>query len=217
MNDITIRSIQHYLYCQHRWGLLEIDKAWSENYFVTRGNLIHKRVNENIIYKSRGKKIFTSVPVYNDDYNIYGIVDCIEYKISKNGVNILNYDNKYNLCIVEYKPTKPKDKEYSFEDVMQVFVQKLCVDYIFNSDCDAVLYYADVKKRFYLPLKENFNEYNSFLKVILDEIKSYVEKGIIPPIKKGQNCNGCSMIDMYIPSFKYRKTVKQNIFQILEE
>ena len=28
--EITIRSIQHYLYCPHRWGLLEIDKAWAE-------------------------------------------------------------------------------------------------------------------------------------------------------------------------------------------
>ena len=25
--EITIRSIQHYLYCPHRWGLLEIDKV----------------------------------------------------------------------------------------------------------------------------------------------------------------------------------------------
>ena len=60
--EITIRSIQHYLYCPHRWGLLEIDKAWEENIFVTKANLMHKRVHDqkknNI---SRGKKVYTSV------------------------------------------------------------------------------------------------------------------------------------------------------------
>ena len=37
--EIAIRSIQHYMYCPHRWGLLEIDKAWAENFFVTKGAL----------------------------------------------------------------------------------------------------------------------------------------------------------------------------------
>ena len=43
MNDISIRSLQHYLYCPHRWGLIEIDRAWVENYFVARGNIVHGR------------------------------------------------------------------------------------------------------------------------------------------------------------------------------
>ena len=33
--EIAIRSIQHYMYCPHRWGLMEIDRAWAENAFVT--------------------------------------------------------------------------------------------------------------------------------------------------------------------------------------
>ena len=59
MIEITIRSLQHYIYCPHRWGLMEIDRAWAENYFVTRGNLIHKRVHEKEKYSIRDKKVFT--------------------------------------------------------------------------------------------------------------------------------------------------------------
>ena len=44
--EITIRSIQHYLYCPHRWGLMEIDKAWAENVYVTKANLMHERVHD---------------------------------------------------------------------------------------------------------------------------------------------------------------------------
>lgn len=80
-DEITIRSIQHYMYCPHRWGLLEIDCAWAENVFVTKANFMHERVhNPDKNYSSRGKKVFTAVPVYNDqkEYNLYGVTGCLE-------------------------------------------------------------------------------------------------------------------------------------------
>ena len=81
--EITIRSIQHYMYCPHRWGLLEIDKAWAENVFVTKANLMHERVHDpDRHYTARGRKVYTSVPVYNDleEYNLYGVTDCLEHQ-----------------------------------------------------------------------------------------------------------------------------------------
>lgn len=147
--DITIRAVQHYLYCPHRWGLIEINKCWAENIFVTRANLLHERVHDpDRRYTLRGKKVFTSVPVYNDlkQYSLYGVVDCIEGRKSEFGVVVPGYSDKYELCIVEYKPTKPKNSDYNYDDLMQVFAQKLCVDYVFQCDCEAVLYYADAKK-----------------------------------------------------------------------
>ena len=89
--EIAIRSIQHYMYCPHRWGLLEIDRAWAENAFVTKANLMHNRVHDpERSYISRGKKVYTSVPVYNDldEYNLYGVTDCLEMTRDKNGVSI---------------------------------------------------------------------------------------------------------------------------------
>lgn len=67
--EIAIRSIQHYLYCPHRWGLLEIDKAWEENIFVTKANLMHKRVHDQrkIIFLE-GKKFlhqFRYIMIWN--------------------------------------------------------------------------------------------------------------------------------------------------------
>ena len=67
--EITIRSIQHYLYCPHRWGLLEIDKAWEENIFVTKANLMHKRVHDpKKNYILEGKKFlhqFRYIMIWN--------------------------------------------------------------------------------------------------------------------------------------------------------
>lgn len=211
---ITIRSIQHYLYCPHRWGLLEIDQAWAENVFVTKANLLHNRVHDSDRnYSMRGKHVFTSVSVYNDqeEYNLYGKTDCIEAVESAEGVPVDGSGRKYKLCIVEYKPTKPKNEEYHADDLMQVFAQKLCVDYIFGGDCEGVLYYADVKKRVHLPLKENFFEYDQQLRRLLKEMRGHLREGKIPPIEKKQNCNGCSMKDICMPSAKKSVDIKKKI------
>ena len=215
--EITIRSIQHYLYCPHRWGLLEIENAWVENSFVTKANLMHNRVHDpDRNYISRGKKVYTSVPVYNDldEYNLYGVIDCLEMIKDKNGVYIDGSEEKYKICIVEYKPTKPKHNEYHVEDLMQVFAQKICVDYVFGSDCDGVLYYADVKKRIELPLKDNFEMYDRRLKKILKEMRLHFVKGQIPQIQKGQKCSGCSMKDLCMPSIKRSKSFLSEIRKI---
>lgn len=57
-------------------------------------------------------KVFTSVPIYNDlePYNLYGMTDCMELHENKNGISINGSKEKYQIVIVEYKPTKPKIK-----------------------------------------------------------------------------------------------------------
>ena len=211
INEITIRSIQHYLYCAHRWGLIEIGNVWAENYFVTKANLMHENVHTKNVYTKRGSKVFSSVPVYNDEYNIYGVVDCIEATKSENGVNIPGEDKKYILSIVEYKPTKPKNDDFHYEDAMQMFAQKICVDSVFHCDCKCILYYADVKKRVELPIRENYDIYDKEIKSILSQMQEYLKHGKIPSIKHGLYCGGCSMKDVCMPLKKPLKSIRRQI------
>ena len=219
--EITIRSIQHYMYCPHRWGLLEIDKAWAENVFVTKANLMHERVHDpNRNYTVRGRKVFTSVPVYNDleEYNLYGVMDCLECKESKDGVDAFHDGKKYKLCIVEYKPTKSKQQTHRKDDLMQIFAQKICVDYVFHCDCETILYYADVKQRIPVGFTDSYREFDNELKDLLCEMRTNLREGIIPPIKKGQQCSGCSMKDLCMPSsLKKSYRFQKELQHVLEE
>lgn len=197
--------------------MLEIDQAWAENVFVTKANLLHDRVHDpDQHYSARGKKVFTSVPVYNDleRYNLYGVTDCIELSEDKQGVSINGSEKKYKVYIVEYKPTKPKNQEYNEDDLMQVFAQKICVDFVFGCNCDAVLYYADVKKRIKLPLDDNFIIYDEQLVTLLAEMRSKLQAGEIPPIRKGQKCSGCSMKDLCMPQLKKQKNLRTSIEEL---
>lgn len=215
--EINIRSIQHFMYCPHRWGLLEIDQVWEENMFVTKANLMHERVhNPENAHLSKGKEIYTSIPVYHDsnEYNLFGVLDCLELTEDSNGVVIPNRDKKYKVTIVEYKPTKPKDCDYKQDDLMQVFAQKICVDYILKSDCEAVIYYSDIKRRISLPIKSEFESLNLTLKKILKEMREHLKVGLIPKIRKGQNCNGCSMKDLCMPTMNKIENIQNQILKI---
>ena len=100
---------------------------------------------------------------------------------------------------------------------MQIFAQKLCVDFVFGGDCDAVIYYADVRKRYNVPVKENFEAYDKKLKELLHEMRTYLETGQIPEIRKGQKCSGCSMKDLCMPKTSPSWNVKKELKKILAD
>lgn len=205
MEQITIRSLQHFLYCKHRWGLIEIEKAWAENAFVVKANIDHERAHSKGTYTSRGKEVYTELDVWNDEYGIYGKLDCLEL-----------HNGRYT--IVEYKPTQPGDRLYHREDALQIYAQKLCVDKDMNCDCEAVVYYADTKKRVRIPFEEVGDEYKNLLLEVLAEMRSYIVKGRIPPIPEGQRCSGCSMRDMCMPSARKKASpVRARIIKALED
>lgn len=214
---VNIRSIQHFMYCPRRWGLLEINNDWAENVYVIKANLIHEKVHSGEHdYSSKSKKVCSSVAVYNDELDIYGIVDCVEFVKNSSGAFIQELNDNYNIRIIEYKPTKPKKEEFLPTDAIQVFAQKLCLDFIFKCDSEAYLYYADVRRRVKLPFQERHNEYYNQLTGYLCEIRNYLAKHNVPPIKKGQNCNGCSLSDICIPKCS-KSDVRKQIMSLLED
>lgn len=205
MEAINIRDLQHFLYCQHRWGLIAIDHVWAENVFVIKSNLMHEKVHDsNRVVYSKDKKQYHGVSVYHDELGIFGVTDSLV--VEKNG---------YHL--VEYKPTKPKNADYNVDDALQVFAQKVCVDTIFTTDCKAYLYYRNEKCKVELPFVAEYDFYDSLLREKIKEMREYLHRNQIPPIQKGQKCSGCSLKDICMPSKKPRFDLKQTIYTKMEE
>ncbi len=206
---INIRAIQHYMYCPRRFALLEVNNDWAENSFVVKANLIHENVhsgkhdfsNKDIIVRS-------GVSVYNDlpEYDLYGVTDCIELiKSKKNGIYIKNLNGYFDINIVEYKPKPPKDKAFHESDAIQVFAQKLCVDYIFKCNSRCFIYYSEPRKRIFLPFETEYNRYDELIKKYLSEMRDVLRLSAIPKREKGQKCSGCSLSEMCFPKInKYR-------------
>lgn len=196
---IDIRSIQHYCYCPHRFGLIENDCSFQENVFVVKGNMVHERVDSGKNFQTRNVLHENSVRVYNDEWGLFGVLDCLEFRKDENGVYVKKFNDTYNLTIVEYKVTAPKKDPYRYEDMLQVLAQKICVDEIFNAECQVYFYYANTKKR----VKVDFErEHYEDLHGVLENIRSCKKLITIPEIKPKQKCSGCSMIDICLPPKK---------------
>lgn len=196
---INIRQIQHYMYCPRRFALLEINQDWVENAFVVKANLMHKNVHEGSHKFSNTTMISrSSVTVYNDDeqYDLFGITDCVEFTKRKGGIKISELPGEYDVKLIEYKPKQPKNGSFHESDAIQVFAQKICVDSLWHCNSEAYLYYADTKKRVKLNFDEEFEPYNKQLLEYLTAMRKIMATGEIPPKRKRQKCSGCSLEDV---------------------
>lgn len=199
-STIAIRSIQHYLYCPRRFGLLEINCDWRENALVVNGNLVHERVHSGEHSFSDSKGFCRSdIELYNDELDIHGKADCIEFEKSQKAEYSEKLGGRYKVTIVEYKPTRPKAEIASEADAIQTFAQKVCADEIFGVDCEGAMYYADVRRRVKLPFDTEYDKYYGELLRLLKEMRQVLESGIIPQKAKGQNCSGCSLAEICMP------------------
>lgn len=200
MTGIAIRSIQHYMYCPRRFGLLQINCDWKENAFVVNGNLVHERVHSGEHSFSDSKGFCRSnIELYNDELDIHGKADCIEFEKSSTAEYSKILGGRYRVTIIEYKPTRPKAEIANEADAIQVFAQKICADEIFGVNCEGALYYADIRRRVRLPFDTEYDRYYAVLTRLLREMRETEESGIIPQRVKGQKCSGCSLADVCMP------------------
>lgn len=213
--SINIRTIQHFMYCKRRWGLLEINRDWSENAFVVKANILHENVHDGThSFSDKNKTVRSSVSVYNDkeEYDLYGIADCVEFIKDKNGVEINGLNGLYSVKLIEYKPTTPAVGEFNETDAIQVFAQKLCADFVWGCNCECFIYYSDKRKRVRLPFDTEFEKYDKTLRALLSEMRGYISENCIPERVKGQKCSGCSVKDICFPKsaeYSVRKEIEK--------
>ena len=193
---VSIREVQHFAYCPHRWGLIHIGCDWSENAFVNRAKLIHERVDGGKPTALRGSIVERSVQVYDDEWGLFGVLDALELKPSDHGVFIPKYRERFALTVIEYKPSVPRSEHALFADRMQLLAQKICADRVFGAECSACFYYADTRKHVRIRFEK---EDQISLAKILRSIADCRREGRIPPPQKSAFCSGCSMKDICLP------------------
>ncbi len=208
MNDRTlnIRCIQHYMYCPRRFALLELNDDWLENAYVVKANIQHQHVHDGSHSYSDSKKIVRSdIAVYNDedDYDIFGVTDCIEFVRNSKGVPVNGCNGLFDVRIIEYKPRAPRNSDFNETDAIQVFAQKICADSIWKCNSEAYIYYSDTRKRVKLPFDAEYEKYDATLKKLLSEMRTVIQLRNIPSRRRGQKCSGCSIADICFSKEKH--------------
>ena len=204
VEDIQIRMIQHYMYCKRRFGLLMIEDQWEDNYKTIEGNIVHSNVDDPFFNEKRKTKtISRSVPIYSDEYGIYGVADYMEFDTSSKGLRV---------NIVEYKNGKPlanDNKTVNYSDKIQVQAQMLCANEMFKTKTTGQVYYAGIKKKIDVPQSE---ELINDIKSAVEDMRNIIKEGKTPAKEKDQKCSLCSLIDICIPKvYKKKISIYKNI------
>ena len=71
-----------------------------------------------------------------------------------------------------------------------------------------------MKRRFNVSFDSSFD---SELTVILSEMRRYIARGEVPPVRKKQNCSGCSMKDMCMPQVVKSKQAQSVKAAVMKE
>ena len=211
--EITIRSIQHYLYCPHRWGLMEIDKAWAENVYVTKANLMHERVHDDGFTEARGAVLLSrGMPVRSQELKITGICDMVELYKDDDGVPIQGRAGKWRLYPVEYKLGQP---DAQGADALQLCAQAMCLEEMFVTDIpEAALYYGKIRRRQRVLLT---NELRDQVKKAVTEMHQLMLKGYTPKAKIGKACKSCSLVELCQPKLTKQVSASEYIRRAFHE
>lgn len=193
---ISIRAVQHYAYCPHRWGLLYLEDMWTENAFTVRGDILHERVHtEKTLSKNNSLISLGGVSIYSASLGIYGKADLIELIRDPRGGAIKGFPGKYLIRLIEFKPTSPRG-EINAADRLQVYAQYCCVRELFGRCDEVYFYFADTRRRTALTFGED--DHTRLFRV-LEAITAAQKSGSIPPVVTQNGCNGCSMEDICMP------------------
>jgi CRISPR-associated exonuclease Cas4 len=200
--DITINSLQHYMYCKRSWGLLIVEGLWSDNYKTVEGNIVHTLVDNPFFdEKRKNVKIVRSLPIYFDELGIHGVADYVEFSD--------------NITVIEYKNGKPNiSNEINYPDSIQLAAQMMCVDNMFDTKSNGYVFYNTIGRR--VPII-NTDKLFFDVKNAVYEMKQLMSQKKVPQKPLKQNCNNCSLNDLCMPRTTIKMLQRDRITKKWEE
>lgn len=215
--QITLNSLQHYIFCPYSWSLIFGHGEWAENYRTVSGHIFHERVHDDTFDEKRSDKYSVrGMPLYNGEYNLCGIADLIEFiPDEKDGIFIKSINKKCRPVAVEYKVGRPADNVLREADAVQLASQMLCLEYMFQCKVEGYVYYKGINKRLKLL---NYQETKAVLLNAIKEIDHFNATKIFPSQQSKQGCHSCSLVDICMPKHKCGdiKTIMNNEWEKLK-
>ena len=208
---LALSGIQHYAHCPRQWALIHIEGQWEENYLTASGRILHEKAHNGDLFEKRGSLITVrSLRVSSSRLGISGECDVVEFRESKNGIPLKNYEGRWTPYPVEYKRGVSKMDDC---DRLQVCAQALCLEEMLCCEIKkAALFYGEPRRREVVDCTQALRE---SVETAIKEMHQLFERKHTPKVKTGRRCAGCSMKNLCLPKLCKKST--QNVLNYLEE
>jgi CRISPR-associated exonuclease Cas4 len=200
---VPISALEHWSYCPRQCGLIHVESVWDENIFTIKGNYMHERADDPTTRFEKGIKVERALPVWNDSLGIFGRCDIVEFHGKPN----------QQIVPVEYKVG---DNKHQVHASVQLCAQVLCLESMFKIPIESgALYFGKTKARINVRIDLDLRVKTL---MAINEVRSMIQNGSLPPPAADRRCPKCSLIDACIPRVVHSAmTHLSNLYQLQSE
>ena len=188
---LPISALQHLAFCPRQWGLIHLERVWSENKLTAEGRLAHKRVHEADDFLDHGTLITRGLAISSRELGLAGVADVVEFQ--EDGA----------VRPVEHKRGKPKQGDC---DAVQLCAQAMCLEEMLARGVpEGELFYHATRRRMQVKFDQTLRRRVIDLAAKLHELTA---KGRTPEPIKGSHCRSCSLKEACLPSLTHKKSAR---------
>lgn len=170
---VQISAIEHHGYCPRQCALIHVDGQWFDNSHTVNGQRIHRRVDNAPSRVEHGRTALRSLPIWSEQWGLAGRADVVE--LSSDGT----------VFPVEYK----SGVRHGLAADLQLCAQALCLEEMFEVAVhDGAVWYSTTRRRRYVEFDQRLR---SITLAAVDEIRSAITSGILPPAEYLPRCVTC--------------------------
>lgn len=210
---LMISGIQHFIFCRRQWALIHVEQLWNDNLRTIEGKIIHEKCHDESFVETR-KDLLTcrGMRIFSKNLNVSGQTDVVEFRRSKNGVNLFGHEGLWQPCPIEYKRGKPKE---DLSDILQLCTQVICLEEMLCCDIsEGYLFYHEVHRREKVIVTKELRQQ---VFAVFEEMNSYYSRGYTPKAKYSKKCRNCSLKDLCLPKMSKHRSVSKYYQISLEE
>ena len=210
---LMISGIQHFIFCRRQWALIHIEQLWNDNLRTIEGEIVHEKCHDETFTEMRKDLLICrGMRIFSKRLKVSGQSDVVEFKKSKNGVNLFGHEGLWQPCPIEYKRGKPKE---DLSDILQLCTQAICLEEMFCCDVEeGYLFYHETHRREKVAITKELRQQ---VFAIFKEMNAYYDRGYTPKAKYNKKCRNCSMKDLCLPKLSKHCSVSTYYQRNLEK
>lgn len=188
---LPLSALQHLAFCPRQWGLIHLERVWSENKLTVEGKIAHKRVHDADDFMDQGVLITRGLAISSRELGLAGVADVVEF--GQDGT----------VRPVEHKRGKPKDGDC---DMVQLCAQAMCLEEMLGRRVPSgELFYHATRRRMNVIFNKSLRDRVGELAALLHELTA---QGRTPEPNKGKHCRSCSLKEACLPGVAHGKSAR---------
>lgn len=187
--DISLSSLQHYVYCPRQCALIHLEQQWVENIFTAEGRNMHEKVHSSTTETRGERKIVTGLQIGSESLGVFGQADVVEFH---------RQCRRWQPYPVEYKRGRPKNPQ---GDKIQLCAQAMCLEEMLGVDiAEGALFYGKTRRRLVVSMDTALREQT---RETIKSVQDLLSKGVIPSYPSEALikvlCPCCSLVNVCLP------------------